>query len=89
MSQQKVDEYREQKKNRKENLAKEKKQKALNRILTFTIAGIIVLALAVGLILTFTGMAKKGTDQSVYQPTGYVLPDIAGVLPTVSTEAED
>ena len=89
MSQQKVDQYREEKKNRKENLVKEKKQQKLNRILMITIAAIIVCALTVGLILTFTGMAKKGKDQSAYQPSSYVLPDIAGIQPTVSTEAEN
>ena len=85
MSQKKVDQYKETKKNRKEVLAREKKQKKMKQILAFTIAAVLVVALAVGVILTFSGLAKK-EDQSVYQATGYVLPDIAGVLPTVKGE---
>ncbi len=85
MEKQKEELASETKKNRKEVLAREKKQKKMKQILAFTIAAVLVVALAVGVILTFSGLAKK-EDQSVYQATGYVLPDIAGVLPTVKGE---
>ncbi len=87
MSQEKVDRYKEQKANRKELMAKEKRKRAVTRAIAITIA-VLVLAGAVGAIgLTIRNerIAYLASLPS-YSTTSFVVPDEAGMLSTEEAE---
>ena len=86
MSQKKVDAYKEAKKTRKEDLAKEKKKKQLNRIIGWVVLVLVVAALGVGLYITIKNMKDNSAeDNTAYQATSYILDDYANIAGT--TEA--
>ena len=64
MSQKKVDAYKEAKKTRKEDLAKEKKKKQLNRIIGWVVLVLVVAALGVGLYITIKNMKDKTAEDN-------------------------
>lgn len=87
MSQQKVDKYKEYKKNRKEIIAKEKKKKMLARA-----AAWIILVLAVCGVTGLIGVSAYNSYQAKqalkpnYEATGYELADFAGLGETEEAE---
>lgn len=81
MSQAKVDQYKEFKKNRKEILAKEQKQKDNHKKLTVVIACALALALLAALGITGANAIKdKKASAPVYAREAMVVEDVAGVL---------
>ncbi|MBR0086920.1 MAG: hypothetical protein IJL98_04175 [Lachnospiraceae bacterium] len=93
MSQEKVDKYKAAKKTRKEDVAREKKQKKLRRLLFSVIGAALVCALILGIVFSIIGKNRdeEARQKEAYQASAYIVPDIAGIqtedAPT-STEAE-
>lgn len=87
MSQEKVNRYKEQKANRKELIAKEKRKKARMKFITIAVA-VVVLVGAVGAIgLTIRNEYNAYINSlPSYSTTSFVLSDEAGVLSTEDAE---
>lgn len=83
MSQEKVNKYKEEKANRKETIAKQKRQKARNKVIAIVVAAVLAVG-AVGAIgLTIRNEYKAYIDSlPSYSSTSYVVSDDAGVLST-------
>jgi len=83
MSQEKVNKYKEEKANRKELIAKKKKQQARNKVIAIVVAVVLAVG-AVGAIgLTIRNEYKAYIDSlPSYSSTSYVVSDDAGVLST-------
>ena len=87
MSQAKVDRYKEYKKNRKENIAKEKQNALRERIVGWSVVGVFALFL-------LGAVAYKGVDaykkaeaaKPDYTVSSYVLSDMAGLGVEEETE---
>ena len=89
MSQKKVDAYKAAKKTRKEDIAKEKKMKAVRRVIGWVVALLLVAALGVGLYFTIKNIQEgKADDNSAYQATGYILDDYANIAGTEEPTTE-
>ena len=90
MSQQKMEQYREYKKNRKEILQKQKRGKAVRTWIGIGIAGLIALGLVVALVITgINEISRWSQARPQYERTEYVISDVAGVLESeTETEAE-
>ena len=89
MSQKKVDAYKEAKKTRKEDLAKEKKQKQLRRVLGWIVLVVLVAALGVGLYITIRNIKENSAeDTSAYKSTTYILDDYANMASTEAPTTE-
>lgn len=88
MSLEKVNKYKEDKKNRKEILAKEKKQKKLYRIGGW-VTGIVI----VGGLVAMLGLTAKNSYQEYleskpnYTASSRVITDMTGILDTLEMEA--
>lgn len=83
MSQAKVDKYKEYKKNRKKNIAKEKRQEKLAGFVTVGIFLIVILAVALSLGKSFSnsfGKSKESLPGYDYVAEDFVLEDYAGVI---------
>ena len=83
MSQEKVNKYKEEKANRKEAIAKQKRQQARNKVIAIVV--VVVLAVsAVGAIgLTIRNEYKAYINSlPSYSSTSFVVSDDAGVLST-------
>lgn len=87
MSQEKVNKYKEQKANRKELMAQEKRKKARTRLIAIVIS-VVVLVGAVGAIgLTIRNEYKAYIDSlPSYSTTSFLVTDEAGVLNTDDAE---
>jgi len=87
MSQEKVNKYKEQKANRKELMAQEKRKKARNKLIAIVVTVIVAVG-AVGAIgLTIRNEYKAYIDSlPSYGTTSFVLTDEAGVLNTDDAE---
>ena len=87
MSQEKVNRYKEQKANRKELMAQEKRKKARTRLIALVIS-VVVLVGAVGAIgLTIRNEYKAYIDSlPSYSTTSFIVTDEAGVLNTDDAE---
>ncbi|MBQ8814819.1 MAG: hypothetical protein IJZ85_10050 [Lachnospiraceae bacterium] len=87
MSQEKVNKYKEQKANRKELMAQEKRKKARTRLIAIVIS-VVVLVGAVGAIgLTIRNEYKAYIDSlPSYSTTSFIVTDEAGVLNTDDAE---
>ncbi len=83
MSQEKVNKYKEEKANRKETIAKQKRQKARNKAIAIAVVAVLAVG-AVGAIgLTIRNEYKAYIDSlPSYSSTSYVVSDDAGVLST-------
>ena len=83
MSQEKVNKYKEEKANRKETIAKQKRQKARNKAIAIAVAAVLAVG-AVGAIgLTIRNEYKAYINSlPSYSSTSYVVSDDAGVLST-------
>ena len=91
MSQEKVDKYKEYKKNRKEIIEKEQKAKKRSKLIGTVIGAAVGIGLAAALVFTGVNTIKaKKEARPIYDRDGYVLSDVAGILETEaeSTEAE-
>ena len=89
MSQAKVDKYKEYKKNRRANIAKEKRKELLGRIAAWFVVALFV-AFIVGAISYKQIEACKARQAALpdYTSSSYVLSDMAGVLETETDTAE-
>ena len=90
MSQEKVDKYKESKKTRKEEVAKQKKVMKLRKLTGWIILAVIVVGLAAGLIITFVNnkQAKTESQDALYNESDYLLQDYANIEGTTAAEEE-
>ena len=87
MSQEKVDRYKEYKKNRKENLAKEKKEAQRRSLIWKIVLGVLALALLVALGITaYNAISKRIQARPDYDRTSIVIGDVAGLYETTTAE---
>ncbi|MBR4768512.1 MAG: hypothetical protein IK088_06005 [Lachnospiraceae bacterium] len=84
MSQKKVDQYKESKKTRKEDVKKQKTAKKINAVIGWVILILVIAALVVGLIFTFKNCQPETGDG--YTVTEQVISDIADIEGTSSEE---
>lgn len=85
MSQQKVDRYKEYKKNRKDIIAREKKSAKLKANIAGGVIGAVALLLVGALGVTFVNVYKdKQASNPIYEREALIISDLAGIL----TEAE-
>ncbi len=89
MSQEKVDQYKESKKNRKEEVAKKKKMAKLRRLIAWAVIALIVVGLAVGITITVVNQQKANAESQaeLYNEGAMLLEDYADIQGT-ATEAE-
>ena len=87
MSQQKVDKYKEYKKNRKQIIAKEKRKKTLARVTAWVILVLAVCTVA-GLIIVsaYNSYQAKQAAKPNYEATSFELVDFAGITETQAAE---
>lgn len=87
MSQAKVDKYKEYKKNRKENIAKEKRKNLVEKIAAWAVVAVFVLFIAGAVI--YKGISEyqaRLAAQPTYDTSSYLLTDMSGVLETEEAE---
>ncbi len=88
MSQAKVDKYKEYKKNRKENIAKEQKAEKRSKMLTNGVLGLLALCLVAGVgVKAYSSYQEALAARPDYKLTAFGLADMAGILEE-ETEAE-
>lgn len=85
MSQKKVDAYKESKKNRKEEVQKEKRAKKIRAIVGWAILVAVIAGLIVGLVFTFKNCTTQTDDG--YTVTEQVIVDLVDIEGT-GTESE-
>ena len=89
MSQQKMDAYKEAKKNRKEIIAKEKRQKKAQKILWTVIPFILAAAVLAAVVITVINVIKANQpDYSAYTQTALVIDDDSNMKGTTTAAAE-
>ncbi len=90
MSQQKVDKYKEYKKNRKEILAKEKRKRVVSRIISWLILVLAVCGIAgmIGVSAYNSYQAKQAAKPN-YDTTAFELVDFAGITETEEESTEN
>ncbi|MBR3436943.1 MAG: hypothetical protein IKG97_04230 [Lachnospiraceae bacterium] len=90
MSQQKMDAYKEAKKNRKEIIAKEKRQKKAQKILWTVIPIILAAAVLVAVAITIVNVIKASQpDNSAYTQTELIIDDDSSMKGTTTAEAKE
>ncbi|KIR03145.1 hypothetical protein P261_01960 [Lachnospiraceae bacterium TWA4] len=81
MSQQKVDRYKQEKANRRENLKKQKKKKLWTKIGLYGLAAVLTCGIVGGIGLTINNQYKAYiASQPDYSSTSKVIPDYANIL---------
>lgn len=87
MSQQKVDKYKEYKKNRKEIIAKEKRRKTLARITAWVVLVLAVCTVA-GLIIVsaYNSYQTKQAAKPNYEASSFELADFAAITETEESQ---
>lgn len=86
MSQEKVDKYKEYKKNRKDIIEKEQKAQKRSKLIGTVVGVVLGAALVAALVITGVNSYKaKKEARPVYDRDSYILADVAGIL---ETEAE-
>ena len=76
MSQKKMEAYKEAKKNRKETIAKEKRQKKAQKILWTVIPIVLAAAALVAIVITVINIVKANQpDYSAYTDTAFIIDD--------------
>ena len=89
MSQAKVDKYKEYKKNRKEELEKEKKTKQRNALIWKIVGCVLAVGLLVALGITaYNAIRDRIQARPDYNREEMILEDIAGVLETTAEPTE-
>ena len=90
MSVEKVNKYKDDKKNRKANLEKERKKKRLVRIGGWAAGAVIVVALVVMLGLTAkNAYSSYQASKPDYSSDSLVISDMAGILDETESDAEE
>ena len=83
MSQEKVNKYKEEKANRKETIAKQKRQKARNKVIAIAVAVVLAVGTVGAIGLTIRNEYKAYINSlPSYSSTSFVVSDDAGVLST-------
>ena len=87
MSQEKVNKYKEQKANRKELIAQEKRKKARAKAVTIAVAVLVLVGALSAVGLTILNEYKAYIDSlPSYSTTSFMVPDEAGMLNTEDAE---
>ena len=90
MSQKKMDAYKEAKKNRKETIAKEKRQKKAQKILWTVIPIVLAAAVLAAIVITVINVVKANQpDYSAYTQTNLVIDDDTNMKGTTTAEAAE
>ncbi|MGN0294641.1 MAG: hypothetical protein ACI4D3_11635 [Lachnospiraceae bacterium] len=90
MSVEKVNKYKEDKKNRKANLEKERKKKRLIRIGGWAAGAVLVIALVVMLGLTAkNAYSNYQASKPDYSSDSLVISDMTGILDETESDAEE
>ena len=90
MSQKKMDAYKEVKKNRKEIIAKEKRQKKAQKILWTVIPIVLAAAVLTAVVITVVNIVKSNIpDYSAYTQTALVIDDDSNMKGTTTAAAAD
>ena len=81
MSQEKVNKYKESKKTRKQDVAKQKKEDAFKALLWKVILGVVVIGLVVGIVISVvnTSVAKKKAMKDAYVAENFLINDLADI----------
>lgn len=89
MSQKKVDEYKESKKSRKEQIAKQKRDAKIRKLVGWAVLALVIVGLVVGIVITVVNSvnAKAESAAEQYNESNYLLEDYADIEGT-ATEAE-
>lgn len=86
MSQEKVEKYKEYKKNRKEILAKEKRKKQIDRIIGWAVGIVLLGCIGAGIGVTvYNSHEKSLAARPTYETDQKMITDLTGIL---STEAD-
>ena len=88
MSQEKVDKYKESKKNRKEEVAKQKKIMKRRKLTGWIILAVVVVGLVAGLVITIVNNEKAKTESQdeMYNESAFLLEDYANIEGTTAAE---
>lgn len=89
MSVEKVNQYKESKKNRKQEIEKQKKKAAVDRIVTWIVVVVVIAALVAGIAITVVNQVKKATaakEAMPYTYSAYELMDYADLEGTAPAE---
>lgn len=90
MSQKKMEAYKEAKKNRKETIAKEKRQKQAQKILWTVIPIVLAAAVLAAIVITVINVVKANQpDYSAYTQTNLVIDDDSNMKGTTTAEAAE
>jgi len=82
MSQRKVDAYKQSKKTRKQDVAKQKRVDAIRRVVAIVVGVIVGVALLVGIGVSIYNIATADLkNTSSYVATSFLLEDISGIQP--------
>ena len=85
-----MEDYKEAKKNRKENIAKEKRQKQAQKILWTVIPIVLAAAVLAAIVITVINVDKANQpDYSAYTQTGLVIDDDSNMKGTTTAEAAE
>ncbi len=89
MSQEKVDKYKEFKKNRKENIEKEKRQQKRTSLIWKIVACVLALGVVAALGITiYNGIQRSRQAAPQYDREGLIVQDVAGIYATTTAEPE-
>ena len=91
MSQAKVDKYKEYKKNRKKNIAKEKRRERLAGVGAFAILLIVFLAVILSIGKSLRNQVDKSKESLPnynYVAASYIIRDYADIMATVAEPTE-
>ncbi len=87
MSQKKVDEYKDYKKNRKKNIGREKVKDMAGNLVTWVVAALLLIAVIVGIGAGLYDSYQVYVDSRPdYSSTTYILSDLTGVLEDTEEE---
>ena len=90
MSQKKVDERKEYKKNRKENIKKEERREKLSRASIWIVAAIFVIGVGIAGGVSIHNRNKAAADAlPTYSSTSFVLGDLAGIQDAEAAEIDE
>ena len=89
MSQAKVDKYKDYKKNRRENIKKEKKQALIRKVAAWAVVAVIILGVGIAIgVSMYNSYQAKLAAMPTYSSTSFALADYAG-LREAAEAAED
>lgn len=89
MSKEKMDAYKEAKKNRKANIEKEKKAQKFDKVFWRVVLGVVAAGLIALLTISLINVFRDTTDYSGYTETEYILLDENNIQGTAESEDEE